>query len=251
MKTQNWYTIKKLIPRFIYNDLINFFYKIRHLIYSGNLVECPCCGLKHRKFYPSGKYGTCPGCGASARHRNLFYFLENEKLILKTKKQKILHFAPENGSITFFSKLSNCEYLSADLNSPRAKLKIDMTQISFDDNFFDVVLSSHVLEHVSNDRKAMSELFRILKPGGYSVHQVPIDYTKEKTFEDETINTNKLRDKYYGHPDHKRIYGKDYKNRLLSAGFNVSDLEYIQELPIDIIKKFGLNPNEIIYYCTK
>jgi ubiquinone/menaquinone biosynthesis C-methylase UbiE len=126
-----------------------------------------------------------------------------------------------------------------------------MTNIPFDDQTFDIVLTSHVLEHIPNDIKAMNELSRILKTGGYSIHQVPIDYSLAKTFEDSSINTEYLRKKYYGHIDHKRLYGKDYLDRLISAGLKVKILDYVKTLPGDIINRYGLNPNELFYYCFK
>ncbi len=250
MNATTWYAIKPLIPKFIYEDLISFYYGIRRLFFIGDNVECPCCKRSFRTFLLSG-LGACPGCGAGRRHRNLYYFLDNEKNILERPGLKILHFAPEKGSISFFSKLNPDNYYSADLNSPRANLHFDITHIPFSDNTFDVVISSHVLEHIQNDFEAMKELYRILKPNGYAIHQVPIDTKREKTFEDPNINTNELRDKVYGHLDHKRIYGLDYADRLQQAGFTVTPLNYIRQLSPEIIKKHGLNPSETIYYCLK
>lgn len=252
MKVKIWYMIKKFIPNTFYSDLVKLYFSLKGILYSGKNIECPCCKRKFRNFTKSGKHGACPGCGASSRHRNLYYFLEYNKNILNTTDQRIIHFAPENGSIFFFSKLNDsCDYVTADLNSPRAKLKIDITQIPFENNSFDIVLSVHVLEHVTDEKKAMQELFRILKPGGYSVHQVPIDYDRENTYEDKNINTNELREKIYGHPDHKRIYGRDYIDKLRQAGFTVDPMTYIKQLPENIVKKYGLNPSEVTYLCTK
>jgi ubiquinone/menaquinone biosynthesis C-methylase UbiE len=126
-----------------------------------------------------------------------------------------------------------------------------MTNIPYNDNSFDIIISSHVLEHIPNDIKVMSELQRVLKPGGFSIHQVPIDYNLATTFEDNNINTDFLRNKFYGHIDHKRVYGKDYTDLLTSVGFKVTILEYIKTLPKDVIKRYGLNINELFYYCTK
>jgi len=199
MEPQTWYKIKKVIPVAIYNELVELYYKIRHLLYLGSSVKCPCCQKEHRKFCSSSGYESCPRCGAGARHRNLCYFLENEKSIFNQGSLRILQFAPEVGVLMFLSKITRCEYITADLNSPRAKYQIDMTQIPYRDNFFDIIISSHVLEHIPNDMAAMSELYRVLKPNGYSIHQVPIDYNRATTFEDSSINTNELRTKYYGH----------------------------------------------------
>ena len=247
MKASLWYAIKPLIPKFIYEELVSFYFGVRRLFFLGNNVECPCCQKKYRAFLLSGR-GDCPGCGAAGRNRNLYYFLENEKNILETPGQKILHLAPEKGSITFFSKLNPDDYISADLNSPRAKLHFDITHIPFSDNSFDIVLSTHVLEHIPDDIAAMIELHRVLKPSGYSIHQVPIDSKRQKTLEDPDVNTNELRNKVYGHPDHKRIYGRDNIDRLQHSGFTVKPLNYIKELLPEITIKHGLNPSELIYY---
>lgn len=250
MNYRLWYFVKPLIPKFIYEDLITIFYFWRRLFFLGKNVNCPCCGKSYRAFFSSGK-GDCPGCGAACRHRNLYYFLSREKRIFDNQRLKILHFAPEKGSIRFFSGYNPENYLTADLNSPRAKYHFDITKIPFDDNSFDIIISSHVLEHIPDDRAAMKELYRILRPGGYSIHQAPVDTKRASTFEDPGVVTNKMRDKIYGHPDHKRIYGLDYPERLQDAGFTVHLLDYIAQLPPEIIGRHGLNPSETIYYCTK
>lgn len=145
--------------------------------------------------------------------------------------------------------MSNLDYISADLNSPMAMVKMDITNILYEDNSFDVILCSHVLEHVVDDRKAMRELFRVLKPGGWGILQVPI--LRDKTFEDPSIVSPEDRERIFGQKDHVRIYGRDYKDRLEEAGFTVKVDGYVRELGDDKIKKHGLSEDQDIYFCAK
>lgn len=147
--------------------------------------------------------------------------------------------------------MPNLDYISADLDSPLAMVKMDITNILFENNSFDVILCSHVLEHIIDDNKAMRELFRVLKPGGWAILQTPIDLKLDKTFEDHSIVSPEERERFFGQSDHVRIYGRDYVNRLLKAGFEVTVESYPKDLSPNIIKKHVLSENEDIFFCTK
>lgn len=250
MNPRRWYKLKKIVPKRFQEPIISSIYYLRSLLYAGSNVYCPCCDSSFKKFYPKGKFGTCPRCGSGSRHRLLYLYLRNRTNFF-TDKSKVLHFAPEHCFQKTFKSLPNISYLSADLCSARAMVVIDITNINYSDDYFDIILSSHVLEHVPNDKKAMRELFRVLNPGGWSIHQVPIDYSREKTFEDTKIKTVKERERIYGHHDHKRIYGKDYKNRLEEAGFTVKVDSYANKFSIKEIQKYGIDRDEKIYLCKK
>jgi ubiquinone/menaquinone biosynthesis C-methylase UbiE len=142
-------------------------------------------------------------------------------------------------------------YVSGDLNPLVADRKIDITDISFENDYFDFIICNHVLEHIQDDRKAMNELFRVLKPSGEAVLQVPISKYNKKTFEDVTIIDPEGREKYFGQKDHVRIYGKDYKERLESVGFKVELYDIKNELNIKNIRKYGFNKDEILYISKK
>ena len=129
--------------------------------------------------------------------------------------------------------------------------KIDITKIEYPDNYFDVVISSHVLEHVTDDLTAIKELARVQNNNGWSIHLVPIDHQRDSTFEDPIINTPQKRLKYYGHHDHKRIYGTDYKNRLELMGFKVKIYKTSDFVKSTDIDKFNLDKNMEIYLCLK
>jgi predicted SAM-dependent methyltransferase len=147
--------------------------------------------------------------------------------------------------------MSNLDYVSADINSPLAMVKMDITNIPCEDNSFDTILCSHVLEHVMDDQKAMRELFRVLKPEGWAILQVPIDCERDKTFEDPNIVSPEDREKFFGLSDHVRVYGLDYKDRLEKAGFKVKVDHYVKNLGDDMVEKHRLWRGEDIYFCTE
>jgi SAM-dependent methyltransferase len=220
----------------------------------GNRFICPCCGWHFRKFLRYGlhprKNAMCPKCGSLERHRLLWLYLKN-KTNLFASNLKVLHIAPEPIFQRTFKSMSNLEYISADLNSRYAMVNMDLTNISFDECLFDVILCSHVLEHVEDDRKAVKEIFRVLKPGGWAILQVPVFSELEKTVEDTAIKTPEERELAYGLKEHVRKYGIDYKDTLENAGFNVNVDQYVKSLSREIVSVFCLNRDENIYFCTK
>ncbi len=145
----------------------------------------------------------------------------------------------------------NLDYTSADLNSPFAMVKLDITDIPYAENTFDVVLCSHVLEHIPDDRKAMSELYRILKPGGWALLLVPFDAERPETFEDPDVVDPKERTRLFGQFDHVRVYGRDFKDRLESAGFTVRQEFYARELDQVLAQRYQVLVELDMFYCTK
>lgn len=133
---------------------------------------------------------------------------------------RLLHIAPERNLQKALEK-KNIEYFSADLDSPLAKIKMDIQNIKFPANYFDAIICNHVLEHIIDNKKAMRELYRVLKPRGWAILQVPYLPIMKTTFEDSAIVTPKERENIFGQSDHVRIYGNDYPERLRSVGFQV------------------------------
>lgn len=230
--------------------------------------ECPCCGWKGEKFLPSPysvrDEAMCPKCGSLERYR--FYYLYLKKIIPKDKKLKVLHFAPEAVIEKLFRSYGNIKYVSADINPEAGMVKEDITDLSFNNDQFDIIFCSHVLEHVEADRKAMKELYRVLKPGGFAILLVPIfDVFKgkklTKTFEDKTVTDPKKREKVFGEKDHVRVYTRDFKDRLEDAGFKVKIEKFIDSFSDEAKEKYVLMPelnngdrseaNGWIYYCEK
>jgi len=180
----------------------------------------------------------------------LWLFLKNRTNFF-SEPLKVLHFGPEYTLFTKLKNLRNIHYISADLSSPIAAVTMDITDTDAEDDSFDVVLCIHVLEHVMDDLKAMRELHRVLRPGGWAIIQSPVETERAKTFEDPAIVNPVARESAFGQRDHVRIYGRDYKDRLEQAGFSVSIDPYVKSLEDAFVTEYGLTANEDIYYCTK
>lgn len=190
---------------------------------------------------------TCPVCGSLERHRLLWNFFEAETNLFSDSHKKMLHIAPEACFVSRFQKLSTLDYLTADLENP-AMVQMDITNIQYPDNSFDIVYCSHVLEHIPDDRTAMKELARVLQPSGWAVLQVPMG--TEPTQENLSITDPEERTRLYGQSDHVRMYGPDYKERLEESGFQVSAISYLSRFDTTQKQKLGLiNCNDDIYYC--
>lgn len=215
---------------------------------------CHCCENKVFKFLSwSSTYENiaCPFCKSYPRHRALCIYLEQNPEF-NSQNLKVLHFAPHN--LTLREKLSvrgNLEQITADLDDPSVDIKVDITDIPYPENTFDIILCSHVLEHVEDDKTAMKELFRVLKPGGWSYLAVPIDKERNITFEDKNIVSPEDRLKHFWQEDHVRLYGLDYKDRLEQAGFIVHIDEYLQKISAQDIENYGLQYREIYHFGMK
>ena len=238
--------------------LINLSIFLRPLIYlffKGNKFTDPIDGKSYRKFLPYG-YGKqrenalSPGTLSLERHRQMWLYLQNETDFF-TKNYKVLHIAPEQEFLRKFKKMKNLEYTSADLFSPIVDVKADILDLPFEDESFDVIFCNHVLEHIIDDKKAMSELYRVMKKGGWGILQVPMKNSLEKTYEDCTITDPKERQKHFGQYDHVRWYGMDYFERLKSVGFSVDINFYSQKFSKEEKKRFGLNVTEILPVVRK
>lgn len=164
----------------------------------------------------------------------------------------MLHIAPEHCFIDRFESIETLEYITADIESPLAKVKMDIHNIPFEDNTFDVIFCNHVLEHVEDDLKAMQEMHRVLRPGGWAILQIPFYLPlRDITYEDPSITDPKAREKAFGQDDHVRMYGKDYPKRIAQSGFKVVEDRYVFDLGSDSVERFALPANEIIYRAEK
>jgi SAM-dependent methyltransferase len=184
------------------------------------------------------------------RHRLLWLYFQTHTNIF-SEPIKLLHVAPELCFYHAFQKLEHLDYVTADINSPLASVRMDITHIQFADNTFDAIVCNHVLEHINDDGQAMRELYRVLKPGGWAVIQSPVEPGRVETLEDAALVTRKQRLQFYGHDDHRRLYGSDYVQRLESAGFDVTVDPYVKTLDAESRRRHVLNVNEDIYFCTK
>lgn len=247
--------ILNTIPRPL---LIRLSYVARPIIaffLKGNSFTDPIDGKSFKTFLPYG-YGTqrnnvlSPSTLSLERHRLLWLYLKNETDFFSASK-KVLHFAPEQAFYKRFRNMSNLDYVTTDLESPLADVKADICNLPFKENEFDIILCNHVLEHIPDDTKAMQELYRILKPGGFGIFQIPQDLNREITFEDDSITAPKERAKIFGQYDHVRVYGRDYFDKLRSIGFQVEEVDYTNTLSEADITTYCLAKGEIIPLVKK
>ena len=216
------------IPRSWLQRMAGCAVPIMGLGYLGRGRECPICGARRRKFLPYGyvtsrEDALCPRCLSLERHRLIWLWLQRHSDLFAAHPH-ILHIAPEVSLMRHFKrhyKEHKERYTTADLESPLADMHFDVQHIPMEARSIDVVICNHLLEHVVDDRLALAELYRILKPGGWGIMLVPEDRSRATTFEDDTITDAKERTRLFGQYDHRRVYGRDYDLRLAEAGFVV------------------------------
>ena len=270
--------ILNTIPRPL---LIRLSYAVRPILalaLKGNTFTDPIDGKSFRMFLPYG-YGKqrnnalSPSTLSLERHRLLWLYLKNETDFFQSEPVsdsqvsnsnrvklrdaeinsalKVLHFAPEQAFYKVFRNQKNIQYTTTDLFSPLADVKADICDLPFEDNSYDIIFCNHVLEHIPDDTKAMQELFRVLKPGGMAILQIPQDLKREVTFADDSITDQKERAAIFGQYDHVRIYGRDYFDKLRSIGFKVIEEDYTNKIAPELVEKYCLAKGEIIPVCFK
>ena len=270
--------ILNTIPRPL---LIRLSYAVRPILalaLKGNTFTDPIDGKSFRMFLPYG-YGKqrnnalSPSTLSLERHRLLWLYLKNETDFFQSEPVsdshvsnsnrvklrdaeinsalKVLHFAPEQAFYKLFRNQKNIQYITTDLFSPLADVKADICNLPFEDNSYDIIFCNHVLEHIPDDTKAMQELFRVLKPGGMAILQIPQDLKREATFADDSITDQKERAAIFGQYDHVRIYGRDYFDKLRSIGFKVIEEDYTNKIAPELVEKYCLAKGEIIPVCFK
>ncbi len=247
----------RVIPRPILIKLSLLFSKIAPLLYYGNRYEDPISGKTYRKFLPYGYSGRakrknvlCPGSLSLERHRLLWLYLK-QKTDYFTANHKVLHIAPEQCFYKLFKAMPNLDYTTGDYNSPIADIHFDLHNAPFEDNTFNVIFCNHVLEHVEDADRCMRELYRIMKPGGWGIFQVPLDTTRATTYEDKSITSEADRELHYWQKDHVRLFGLDYKDKLAAAGFSVTVDDFVNTIGADKVDRYRLPAGEMIYLCRK
>ena len=257
--------IKKLIPSSFKILIKN---KINVIKYRGNKYQCPLCNYGCKQFLPIGldyevikekkiigagrRNAACPKCYSIDRERLIFLYFN--KILCKDinlSNSKLLHIAPEKRLMDYFINLNIEEYVCGDLfaegyNYPRLVKKLDVTNLPFKNDHFDLIICNHVLEHINDDTKAIKEIYRVLKNNGKAILQVPISFKIDKTYEDSRVTSPKQREIKFGQNDHVRVYGKDYVNRLESCGFRVEVSKLSAEW-----EYYGTNTKEPIFVAVK
>ncbi|MBN2614586.1 MAG: methyltransferase domain-containing protein [Bacteroidales bacterium] len=246
---------------------------MRGIYYSGDQYHCPVCHHSFRTFLPGGfdlpvigekqiigagyrENNVCPLCQSTDRDRLVYLFLKY-KTDLLTEPNTLLHVAPEPALYRKLRKHKNLHYfpvtkyqegLYYNVQIPSA----DLLDLPFEGETYDWVICNHVLEHIDDDKKAMTEIYRVLKPGGTALLQVPISFDLDKTYENPEVISAEDREKHFGQFDHVRIYGNDYIKRLESVGFQVSVLSQERDLSdIENLEKYAVNPKEKLFLCTR
>ncbi|MGV3601440.1 MAG: class I SAM-dependent methyltransferase [Dyadobacter fermentans] len=249
--------VLRYIPRPYLQLVGHWAARLLSIFYIGSKVECPVCNSKYRKFLPYGRNTSsrenalCPSCLSLERHRLMALYMKR-KTNFYTANLKVLHVAPEYCFIDRFEQMKNLDYITADIESPLAKVKMDIHQIPFEANTFDVAICNHVMEHVDDYILAMSELHRVLKPGGWALIQSPQDMKYEVTYEDPTITDPKEREIHFLQNDHLRLFGRNYGKELEKGGFKVTEDRFVMdELTKAEVQRYSLPGEEIVYFCQK
>lgn len=221
--------IRRLVPT-------AFKVKLRHHFMRGDAVYCPVCDNTGIAFLPSGEplrpHAQCAFCGSLERTRLTWIFMQRQGL--PKEGSRILHIAPERGLRDRFRATHGVEYIAGDkfdpgYPRPEGTIWMDITDVPFPNDHFDLVICSHVLEHVPDDRRAIAEFFRVMRKGSTGFLIVPFEEGREHTFEDPSITDPAERARVFGQHDHVRIYGRDYSDRLVEAGFEVQMVDMIDD----------------------
>ena len=251
--------MKRFLRRFrkIRSSLVmaEIFLGVRALLFLGSKYTCPCCGWRVRAFTAGGgslrqrELSYCPRCNSKSRHRRVWLFLETQTNLF-AGRLRLLEVGPKFSFSRRFNRMKNLNYAAGDLQKhPNADLRMDVTALPLYSDSFDALICMHVLEEVVDDRLAMDEIYRVLKPGGWAVISVPTDM-ESKTYEDWSIVTQNERQRAFGEPAHVRVYGYDLEDRLRSSGFEVR-VDLSNELPVEMRSKYGLRNDENIFFCKK
>ncbi len=245
------------LPRPLLIRLSYIFKFFAPVLYRGDKVECPVCEKSFSKFLSYGSNVAhrenvlCPYDLTLERHRLMWLYLTRKTDFFSAESLKVLHIAPEQCFLPHFKKQNNLDYTTADLVSPIADIHFDLHDIPLEDNQYDVVFCNHVMEHVDDPIRCMSELNRVMKPGGWAIMQVPQDMSRTETYEDKSITSPDEREKHFWQKDHVRLFGKDYPSYLEKAGFKVDEFDLNTEFDATEVVKFRLMQKEILYIARK
>lgn len=227
---------------------------------------CPICKSEIRCYIPYGNpklryHAQCPVCLGVERERLLARYLElnwekliDDKIRAGRKKIRLLHFAPEWGFYQQFQNMDKIDYYPVDFNPdyPYPIVKtVDITNIPYPDDYFDLIICFHVLQNVTDEKKALMEVKRVLNNNGNAIFCDNVYSDLEETLEDKKYNTPELRKEYYGNEQYVRRYGLDYMERLSSVwGKNIEKYS-VDALDSSEIEKYYLRRGEELCIYTK
>ncbi len=265
--------VSKLVPELLSRFIKEVVLYFRKYYYKGTDYYCPVCDnsfrqlltggfdlkvIKEKEIIGAGRRPNiiCPFCQSTDRDRLVYYYLSN-KIDIYNSQIKVLHIAPEPALYKFLRKRKNLNYITGTKYSEGIYFhkdidSMDLLDLPFKNEEFDLFISNHVLEHINDDAKAMSEIFRVIKKNGIAILQVPISYKIKSTYEDSTITDERLREEHFGQFDHVRIYGRDYIDRLENAGFKVTPYSaYDDHKNNGKLEKVVLNHKEKLFVVHK
>lgn len=220
--------------------------------FYGKAHYCPVCASHIRHYQPFGHMtqSWCPVCASMQWQRFAWLFLQQQTNLWDGKPKRMLHIAPEIAFEPRLRRIANLDYLTGDLCNPHVMVKLDVTDIPFADQSFDVIFCSHVMEHVPDDRKALREFVRVLSTDGWAVFLVPIRMHR-RTDEDLKVTDPQERERRFGQHDHVRFYGWDFEERLTESGFHVTVVRASDRLTAKQCEQMGIHAKEVLFYCRK
>lgn len=195
---------------------------------------------------------SCPKCQSHDRERHLKLYFDGLGLKKLVTNSRVLHFAPERWFSKYIQEATPSYYVKADLHPASADIRhVDVLAMDFEDQSFDLVIANHVLEHVIDDAKALTELNRVLRPGGFAVLQTPYSEVLLQKFEDKGIEDHRARLQAYGQEDHLRLYGRDIFGYIESFGFKSYIQRHESALSSYHSEMYGVNVNEPLFLFKK
>ncbi len=246
---------KKILPERLRIQIRRKINQWKSQKYRGEERYCNCCGRSFKRFLPKAdrEDAECPYCGSLERTRLLIHYLEKETKIYTQKGIKVLHFGPEYLLDQKLAQIPGIHYIDADYHPAYARHVIDITDIPYPDDHFDLIICSHVLGYVVDEQKAMEELYRVLSPNGEAIILTYMDMQADDTKDEEWINTDELRRIHYGEAENLRLHGRNFGDILRKKGFEVKEIDYRMYFSAGDRRKesLGLGNRELIFLCKK
>lgn len=244
---------RKSIPTPVRTALKSAMRTIQVATHAGDRVVCPICEGQFSSFLTRHGHSNaqCPGCRSLVRHRSLWLYLRDVVRIGECPT-RVLHLAPERGIERRLRELPVVDYISADLDASLASERVDVVDMPYADASFDLVICSHVLEHVVDDRAAIGEMYRVLRPGHMAIIILPIRSARTEEYIDPSP-TPAHADGYRrsARHEHVRAIGADYPDRLRAVGFDVDVIDYAASMPDPEQARFGIEPGQPFYVCSR
>jgi SAM-dependent methyltransferase len=220
--------------------------------YRGLRYPCPCCETRFRRLASHGQpprpNRACPNCRAPESHRLLWLYLLRE-LSIRSRPYRVLHVAPERALGRRRSSATNLTYLPADPKMAEADVHSELGKLPFEGACFDIVICSHVLEHVQHDLESIVEMHRVLTPTGQALIMVPVNSRLSQTCEDPSITDPDARKRAFGHRGHVRYYGSDVTTRLDKSGFDVELIDHVDHMPPEGAERIRASRGQLVYVC--